>query len=340
MTQLSIAMILLSKGGLEGGGGGLGILILLVVLLAVLGLGASLLATPFIGAYTLMTHNSEGKLDYDGPLALGAKIVVGVFSLAILIGILSLVKFESILIEALFALLLIFAAIFCYLVWNHFYFRHLYTLGNEGAQRSIRILFLTIGVITILIIVVLVYNSVDRKIERFDRAIVKAEQSPELQTGCMIPDIHLGMSHEEYCNVVARMEKHDSVRTSDSGGETLYLVYSTDCDRSMSMETTFVKGKLAMLHLGDYGGFGSSLFKEDVRQSGILQGYKHLEIPSVDIKRDGTIRYPRHMHDFCTNYELNLLYNYDDYLFVKDNMLIVFTPLGVSFINMPQMTGY
>lgn len=337
MVQHTMAMVLLSKGALNSGGGGVGfaILILLALIIALAYFALPFIIAPFILIHHAATHNTEHDLLYDGPLAMAAKIAMATFALALLILLINSIHCQSFVV-----LLLILSTILAYLIWHHHYFRHLHTLGTDGAMRSIRILLVVLGFLTALGTVLIIQNSEGSQLNRFDKTIIKAEQSPILQIDCHIPDIHLGMSRTAFFDIIYRMELDDSVTISDFNSSILYQVYSTDRDRSMSITPTFIDDKLAILHLGDYGGNGSDPLKADIRRSGLLKGFKSITVPPSKINSDGTLRYPRHMHALCNNYQQNLLYNYEDHLYLKDNMLIVFTIMGVSFINMPQITEY
>lgn len=344
---MTILFSLLFKGALGGGGGGaLGLLFLLAII-ALVGYALIYIVAVIIAMMNIIfdktTNDSYLDKEYEGPLSMNVKvafIALGVAGWLTIIILPAARDAENQWTYFFLALLYPFLFIFFYRFWKHFYFRRLYKMSEKKAMRSIRLSITGIFIIACCGVYAIVYTSAGSRIDRFDKTIIKAEQSPVVETDCFLPDIHLGMNRADYEMVIERMIEHDSVTVSDFDRKTIYVVYSTDRDRSMSITPTFSYGSLAMLHLGDYGGAGSDHLKWDIRKSGRLKQFKPLRVPSSDVDSKGNLHYPRHMHDFCNDYENNKLYNYDDDLYIKDNMLIVFTFMGISFIDMPQVKNY
>ena len=348
MLQPCLAMVLWFKGGLGGGGGGGAFALLLVLALLVLaGYVAVYAIGGLVGMFSLLferqTKATSLDLEYLGPLCSTAKVAVIVLGLAGWIAMIVIPVVRDTDVSWLYiaaGVLYPFAFFYLYQLWKHFFFRRLYKMGELRAKRVIRMFLVGLALVAAVSVYVLAATSAGGRIDRFDRMVERAEQSPEVLTGCFLPGVALGMDIGEYYEVIGRMREHDSVMLSDYDGNTLYVTYSTDRDRSMSITPTFANGRLAMLHFGDYGGLGSDSLKADIVRSGMLAGFRRVKVPPAKINSRGDLRYPRHMHDFCNIYVRNRLYNYDDELYIKDNMLVVFTVMGVSFVDMPFVKGF
>ena len=332
--------ILLTKGGLGGGdaGGGLFLILILLGLLLLFGFILTYAIGGILGLSWLffdkITKDSSLDAEYEGQFSIGTKFTLISLGIASWLAFIIVPTVRDIDISGWYiAWCTVYPFIYgyIYIIFKHFYFRHLQIIGEKGAKRSLIALIICVIAFSIFVAFALAYTSPGNRVDRFNAKLTKAKESEMIENEC-IEGFRLGMTYSEYCDQVEKL-LNDNVLERDSTGEYLfYNKYNTEeyNNSKLYLEPKFHYKRLSQLAISVYNGMGDKGVIKELHTSGRLAYFKKLAVPEPTVTLDGTFKTPEY------NDGPNQLYNYyaRDELFLKDNMLIVISPCQIRFVNM------
>lgn len=356
-----ILLIELSKvfwGSLSGGAGGIlflifligiGIFLILVVGAIIQMLFCKLTGIPINEEYPLFEFYSRltSKTFFDekiqSPICTFVMWLLALSGVAIWV----LISIKAVAIDSTFLFIVSFLFIpvyvFSFLLFKHHYPRYLYKQKPDVAKRILNATVIGIAVFWLLVIVGIVLASPKSQISRFDKAIVSCEQS-EIVEEEFIEGLRVGMTEEEYAAVVDSLVRRglariDTTRLNISDAF-LYLKYDTPENNHCVLKVipTFSYGGQELFHLDVRTMEGNDdSFQLDVLIRTSHSGWKELSLPESYIDNSGNVFLPKYNKSLWYNSPENL-YNIEDKIFVKGNMMVVVHPYHVDFYNMPTFS--
>lgn len=340
---MTSSFILLTKGGLGGGdaGGGLFLILILLGLLILLGYILTYAAGGILSIFWLffdkLTKGTSLGTEYNGSLSIGAKFAL------ISLGVASWLAFIIVPIARdadtsgwyiLWCTVYPFLYGYIYIIFRHFFFRYLYSIGAKKAKQSLIALIICVIAVFILAIYAIAYTSPSNRVDRFNAILSQAKESELIESEC-IEGFRLGMSFSEYCDQVNQLI-NDSLLERDSTGKYLfYNKYNTEefNNSKLYLEPVFRNGNLSQLAISVYNGMGEKGLILELHTSGRLAGFRRLVIPELTFTPGGVVKKP----DYSDGPDKLYDYYDNDELFLKDNMLIVISALQIRFINMRDL---
>ena len=335
--------ILLTKGGLGGGhaGGGLFLILILIGLLLLFGFILTYAAGGILGLSSFLfdriTKDSSLDAEYEGQFSIGAKFALISLGVASWLAFIIVPTVRDTDISGWYiawCTVYPFIYVYIYIIFKYFYFKHLHTIGEKRAKRSLIVLIICLIAFSSFVAFVLAYTSPGKRVDRFNVKISKAKESELLESEC-IEGLRLGMTFSEYCDQVEKLI-NDNVLERDSTGEYLfYNKYNTEeyNNSKLYFEPKFRYKRLSQLAINVYNGMGDKGVIKELHTSGRLAYFRKLAVPEPTVTLNGTFKIP----DYSDGPEQ--LYNYyaKDELYLKDNMLIVISSLQIKFINMHDL---
>ena len=340
MTHL---FILLNKVGFGGGdaGGGFFLILILLGLLLLFGRIFIYAAGSIFGVswffFDKITKETALDSEYEGPLSVGAKftlISLGVASWLAFIIVPTARNADTSGWYIFWCTVYPFLYGYLYIIFKHFYFRHLYTLGEKGAKRSITVLIIGVLTVSAFIIFAVSYTSPSKRVDRFNATLSKAKKSELIESEC-IEGFRLGMSFTEYCDQVDQLINDGLLERDSTGNYLFYNKYNTEeyNNSKLYLEPVFRNERLSQLAISVYCGMGEKGVVQELHTSGRLAGFSKLVVPELAFTSDGEVKKPNYSDGQEKLYDY---YNYDK-LFLKDNMLIVISELQIRFVNMRDL---
>ena len=292
----------------------------------------------FFDQYAKITQKTCLEVEFKHPLVNLVKTVVIIFGIGLwVLGIVAMASFDISFFPWiwLWAILMPVLYIFQYAIWKHFYLRHLYKLSIGKAKRSIYCLTCLILLISTLLIYLLVHNSADSRINRFNAILAEARESEFVEKEC-IEGITLGMQYVEYNKHLEELEANGLIEKEN--GYILYTKYNTPefYDSKLYIEEYYRGGRIYKMEIKTYSGNGLHGLELDLFSSGRMNGFKKIDIPETKFTSNAEFLHPDYFYSYCNSKNL---YEYGDELFIKDNMLIIISRMysRITFVNMRDM---
>lgn len=293
---------------------------------------------PFINLYFKIIDKTHEDREYEGSMRLPALILMVATGFFInIVGVIFLVNKTNIsTVDAVILCLagfLIYFYLFAY--WKHFYFIWLYKMPVRKAEKRILWFMVAIVVLWMMIILIVFHTSDAKNIQRFDDKLIKSEQSEIVETDC-VAGFRMGMTVSEYNEHINRLVSDGQAVYDSVINSYVYTKYDSPKynDSKIGLYPMFYCGKLYRIEFTCMSGFGINVLVRDVKKACRDNGYRLLKIPEAYVTSDAEVVFPRHYK--CWTCSKENLYEYEDELYLKNNMLVDIGPFSMEFINMPD----
>lgn len=284
--------------------------------------------------YSYIITKSQLKCQYSSLLCTLVLWAVGISMavLEVLAVIFIIDHVESIIVDAVLFIFSLRLQVFLFLLFKHFYTIWLYDLSCKSHKLTAVILWATLAATVVFWTAILCFGTISGKLNRFNRAIESCVESDIKETYCY-DKFHLGVSRSEFHET--RNELMDKgIVIYDSINGLVYSRFDTSYYNSCKLKIYLSFNNQDELyymgfHLCEGDDFG---FKSTILQRLKRERWKHLKVPESRFSNDG-VETP--IFNKCALNDSENLYNTDDQVFVKHNMMVVVRPTSVDFYNMP-----
>lgn len=347
-------MILLFKGGYYLGGGsifgffGFGLSILVAFVL--LGLAITIIhelfckltgvdrneKQPVWAFYNKLTEDTFADFEYQSRLCTCVLWAIALSVLGLWVMVMNwAMEYDSLLLSLLAGASLLLLG-FLFLLFRHFYLRYLERIGR-WAKWNLLLVMGVVVVIWIAVIQTMIAQSPSYKIRKFDRIIESCERSETVETD-FFAGFRVGMTAKEFNAVADSLCQEGLVRWDSTGTgnrvRLAYLGYNSYKNNYciLSVSPTFYKGDEYLYHIGFGLVRGSDhAFRTKVVERLGQEGWRQLDLPGSCF--DDGVKLPKYQVRMLSDPEN--LYNDQDKVYVKDNMMVVVRPYVVDFYDMP-----
>lgn len=287
--------------------------------------------------YLQLTNKNLIDEEYEGPLYTLVLWLVGLSGASIWVLLIVYAAVKNSMLLTLFDVF-VFAPvyIFAFALFRHFYPRFLYKKGRR-AQWHLAFAIALISVSWIAVIQTMIAQSPSYKIRKFDRIIESCERSETVETD-FFAGFRVGMTAKEFNAVADSLCQKGLVRWDSTGTgnrvRLAYLGYNSYKNNYciLSVSPTFYKGDEYLYHIGFGLVRGSDhAFRTEVVERLGQEGWRQLDLPGSCF--DDGVKLPKYQVRMLSDPEN--LYNDQDKVYVKDNMMVVVRPYVVDFYDMP-----
>ena len=294
---------------------------------------------PVMELYSRITDKTFFEETYEGPLLSLVLWLVGLSGVAVWVLLITReATMDSVLLTLACVFVFVPAYVFAFFLFRHFYSRFLHKRGRWAKWHLTFMIALIVASWTAAVWM-MVARTPAYKMNQFNKVIEACEQSEAVEKE-FFAGFRVGMTADEFNALADSLCQQGLARwdtsSLDKSVQLQYLGYNSSKDYHyciLRVFCSFYKGDEYLYHVGLHSMVGSDIaaFKADVLERLGKEGWRHLDLPEPYY--DDGFRLPK--YQVRMGFDTENLYNDDDNIYVKDNMLVVVRPYNVDFYDMP-----